>query len=77
MCSSISVVEARRDVASTCQVGAARLGRDREAVGDGHAERGHLGEADPLSSEELPPASRVLGEVEDVAHLRGESTRTR
>ena len=45
--------------------------------GTGTPSCGHLGEADPLPAEELPTAARVLGEVEDVAHLRGESTRTR
>ena len=68
------VVEPRRHLTPTCQESAARLGRDREPVGNRDAESSHLGEADPLPPEELPSAARVLGEVEDVAHLRGEST---
>ena len=71
------VVEARGDLAPGCQVRAAGIGRDREPVGDRDAELRHLGEADPLPAEELATAARVLAEVEDVAHLRGESTGTR
>ena len=71
------VVEARGDLTSAREVRATGLGRDREPVRDGDAELRHLGEADPLPAEELTTAARVLAEVEDVAHLRGESTRTR
>ena len=77
MCSSTSLVEPVRDLAAAGQVRAARLRRDREPVRHRDAELRHLGEADPLSAEELATAARVLVEVEDVAHLRGESTGTR
>ena len=69
-------VEAVRNRSSAREICAARLGRDREPVRDGYAEGRHLGEADPLPAEELTATARVLGEVEDVAHLRGESTGT-
>ncbi len=71
------LVEPGRNVSAGCEVGTARLGGDREPVRNGHAECGHLGEADPLPPEELTAAARAFGEVEDVAHLRGESTRPR
>ena len=71
------LVEPGRNVSAGGEIGAARLGGDREPVRNGHAESGHLGEADPLPPEELTAAARALGEVEDVAHLRGESTGTR
>ena len=67
-------VEACGNLPAAGEVGAAGLGRDREPVRNGHAECGHLGEADPLPPEKLTAPTRVLGEVEDVAHLRGEST---
>ena len=70
-------VETLRNLAPVGEERAARLRGDREAVRHGDAELRHLGEADPLSAEELATAARVLAEVEDVAHLRGESTRTR
>jgi hypothetical protein len=70
-------VDTGRDLTTAGEVGAARLRRDREAVGHRDAELCHLGEADSLPSEELAAASRVLPEVEDVAHLRGEYTGTR
>ena len=65
------VVETGGHLASASQIRTARLGRDREPVRNGHAELRHLGEADPLPAEELATAARVLAEVEDVAHLRG------
>ena len=68
------LVEPGRNVTAGGEIGAARLGGDREPVRNGHAESGHLGEADPLPPEELTAAARAFGEVEDVAHLRGEST---
>ena len=68
------VVEPLGDLAAAGHVGAARVGRDREPGRHGNAELRHLGEADPLSAEELATAARVLVEVVDVAHLRGEST---
>ena len=71
------LVEPGGNLSAFGEVGAAGLGGDREPVRDGHAERRHLGEADPLPPEELTAAARVFGEVEDVAHLRGESTGTR
>ena len=71
------VVEALGDVATCRHVRAAGVGRDREAGRDGDPELRHLGEPDSLAAEELPPAARVLVEVVHVAHLRGESTRTR
>ncbi len=71
------VVETGGHLASASQIRTARLGRDREPVRNGHAELGHLGEADPLPAEELATAARALAEVEDVAHLRGEYTGTR
>ena len=71
------LVEPGRNVSAGSEIGAARLGGDREPVRNGHAESGHLGEADPLPPEELTATARAFGEVEDVAHLRGESTRTR
>ena len=55
-------------------VGAACIGGHGEAGGHGDPETGHLGEADALSPEKLATAARVLVEVEDVAHLREEST---
>ncbi len=70
-------VEAVGDGAARGHVRTARLRRDGETRRYRNAELGHLGEADPLSAEELPTAVRVLVEIEDVAHLRGESTRTR
>ena len=70
-------IEAVGDGAARGHVRTARLRRDGETGRYGNAELGHLGEADPLSAEELPTAVRVLDEIEDVAHLRGESTRTR
>ncbi len=69
-------VEPFRDVSAACEVGATRLRRDGEAVGHGDAELRHLGEADPFPAEELTTAARVLAEIEDVAHLRQESTCT-
>ena len=49
------------------QVVPARVGRDREARGNRDPERGHLGEADALSAQEvLAPLGRFV-EVEDVA----------
>ena len=77
MCSSTSAVETRREPHPRGEECATRLGRDREPVRHRDAELRHLGEADPLPAEELATAARVLAEVEDVAHLRGESTRTR
>ncbi len=70
------LVEPGRNVSAGGEVGTARLRGDREPVRNGHAESGHLGEADPLPPEELTATARAFGEVEDVAHLRGESTRT-
>ena len=49
-------VEPRGHLAATAQVGAARVGRNREAGRNRHAERGHLGEADAFPPEELPAA---------------------
>ena len=46
-------------------VGAAGVGRDREAGRDRQAELGHLREADALAAEELAPAAGGLVEVED------------
>ena len=48
-------------------VGAAGVGRDREAGRDGQPERGHLGEADPLAAEQLAAAVGGLVEVVDEA----------
>ena len=47
---------ARRAARSRCQVGAAGVGRDREAGRDGDAELRHLGEADALAAEQLAAA---------------------
>ena len=47
-------------------VGAARVGRDREARGDGDPELRHLGEADALAAEELATAVGRLLEAVDV-----------
>ena len=47
---------------------ATRVGGDREAGGNGDAERGHLGEPDALAAEELPPARSLLVECVDQAH---------
>ena len=58
-------------------VGAARVRRDREPGRDRDPELGHLRKADALAAEELAPAPGVLVEVEDVAHLREESTLVR
>ena len=52
-------------------VRAAGVGRDREARGDGDAQRGHLREPDPLAAEELPATGRLLVEGVDVAHAAG------
>ena len=41
------------DLAARSHVRAARVGRDREAGGNGDAELGHLREADPLAAEKL------------------------
>ena len=70
------VVEPVRHLPARGHVRTARIRRDRESGRDGHAELRHLGEADSLSAEELATA-RVLVEVEDIAHLREESTGTR
>ena len=56
-------------------VGAAGVGRDREARRHRDAERRHLGKADPLATEELAPTAGVLFEVVDVAHRPGIYTR--
>ncbi len=58
------------------EVGPTCVRGDREPVGDGDAELRHLGKTDPLSAQKLATAARVLAEVEDVAHLREESTDT-
>ena len=59
------LVEAGRDVVRG-HVGAARVGRDREARGDGDPELRHLGEADALAAEELATAVGRLLEAVDV-----------
>ena len=70
------VVEAIGNIAACSHVGATSIRRDGEAGRDRNAQLSHLGEADPLATEELTTAGRVFVEVEYVAHLRGESTRT-
>ena len=77
MCSSTSPSRPDGNLTPAGEECATRLRGDREPVRDRDAELRHLGEADPLPAEELATAARVLAEVEDVAHLRGESTRTR
>ena len=62
------VVEPVRHLLAVGHVGAARVGRDREAGRHGHAERRHLREPDALAAEQLPSAGRLLVEVVDVAH---------
>ena len=54
--------------ARRCHVRAARVGRDREPRRHGHAQRRHLGQADPLATEELAAARSCLVVVVDVAH---------
>jgi hypothetical protein len=51
---------------------AARVGRDREPGGHGQAEQRHLGEADPLPAEQLPPAAGRLVEVVDEPRHRSD-----
>ena len=70
-------VEALGHAAVGGHVRAARFRRDREPRRDRDPELGHLREADALSAEKLAAAPGILVEVEDVAHLREESTRTR
>jgi hypothetical protein len=55
-------LEAGRQVGEL-HVGAAGVGRDREAGGDGQAELRHLGEPDALAAEEVPSAVGRLVEV--------------
>ena len=57
-------LEPLRQVAGR-HVGAAGVGRDREAGRDGQPERRHLGEPGALAAEELAPASGRIVEVED------------
>ncbi len=49
-------------------VGAAGVGRHGEAGGHRDAELGHLGETDAFPPQQLPSASGLFVEVEDVAH---------
>ena len=77
MCSAISASRPVGQLAAGGHVGAAGVGRDREARRHRDAERRHLGEADPLAAEELAPAAGVLVEVVDVAHRPGIYTRPR
>ena len=55
------------DLAAARHVGAAGVGRDREAGGDGDPELRHLREPDPLAAEQLAAAVGGLVEVVDVA----------
>ena len=48
--------------------GATRVGRDREAGGNGDAQRGHLGKPDALAAEELPPSRSLLVVCVDQPH---------
>ena len=70
-------LETLGQLAAGGHVGAAGVGRDREARRHRDAERRHLGETDPLATEELAPAAGVLFEVVDVAHRPGIYTRPR
>ena len=57
-------LEPRRQV-TVGHVGAAGVGRDREAGRNRQPERRHLREADPLAAEQLAPTARRLVEVID------------
>ncbi len=61
-------LQAVRQQPPACPIRAARLGRDREAGGNGHAERGHLRQPDSLPAEQLAPAVAGVVEGVDVAH---------
>ena len=69
-------IEALGHPAVRSHVRAAGVRRDREPGRNRDPELGHLRKADALATEELAPAPGILVEVEDVAHLREESTRT-
>src|SRR5262249_61361150 len=72
-------VEALRRLLPRAHVGAARVGRDREAAGHGDAERRHLRQPDALAAEQLAATRSLLVEVVDVAlagHDRNLSTAT-
>ena len=71
------VREALRELAAERHVGAAGVGRDREAGGHRDAEGGHLREPDPLAAEEVAAAAGILVEGVDVAHGPGIYTRRR
>ena len=64
------LLEALGELLAGGLVGAARVGRDREAAGDGDAELRHLREAAALASEEGAPALAGLVEVVDVRSSR-------
>ena len=66
MCRSISSDKPVRELLPVRHVGAAGVGRDREARRDGHAELRHLGEADALAAEQLAAALGRLVEAVDV-----------
>ena len=71
------LVEALGHLLRRRHVGAARVGRDREAGRHRHPERGHLGEPDALAAEQLAASGRLLVEVVDVAHRRDPRTSVR
>jgi hypothetical protein len=61
------LLEAVRHLPPCTHVRDAGRRRDGEARRNWDADRGHLGEADPLAAEKLAPEVRPLGEVENVA----------
>ena len=63
-------LEAVRELPAALRVGAAGVGRDREAGRDGHAELGHLRQPDALAAEQVATSLGGLVEVVDVA-VRG------
>ncbi len=65
------------DLAAGGHVGAAGVGRDREAGRNGDPELRHLGEPDPLAAEKLPSALGGLVEVVDVARHERRCCHTR
>ena len=77
MCVADLVVEPLGHLLAGRHVGAAGIGRDREAGRHRHAERGHLREPDALAAEQLAAAGSLLVEVVDVAHRRDPRTRRR
>ena len=63
-------LEAVRELPAALRVRAARVGRDREAGRNGHAELGHLRQPDALAAEQVATSLGGLVEVVDEA-VRG------